>query len=81
MCIRDSIGLLAYTWVARRYQYRQRDEPDNIYRYAEEYYDRAEDESSDGYSEYNEHSDVHIIKLNTSVICQQYNDIVSYMYL
>ena len=35
------IGLLAYTWVARRYQYRQRDEPDNIYRYAEEYYDRV----------------------------------------
>ena len=34
------IGLVAYTWVARRYQYRQRDEPDNIYRYAEEYYDR-----------------------------------------
>ena len=38
------IGLVAYTWVARRYQYRQRDEPDNIYRYAEEYYDRAHDE-------------------------------------
>ena len=37
-------GLVAYTWVARRYQYRQRDEPDNIYRYAEEYYDRAHDE-------------------------------------
>ena len=36
------IGLVAYTWVARRYQYRQRDEPDNIYRYAEEYYDRAQ---------------------------------------
>ena len=34
------IGLVAYTLVARRYQYRQRDEPDNIYRYAEEYYDR-----------------------------------------
>ena len=34
------IGLVAYTWVSRRYQYRQRDEPDNIYRYAEEYYDR-----------------------------------------
>ena len=34
------IGLVAYTWVARRYQYRQRDEPDNIYRYAEEYYGR-----------------------------------------
>ena len=38
------IGLVAYTWVARRYQYRQRDEPDNIYRYAEEYYDRDQDE-------------------------------------
>ena len=35
------IGLVAYTWVARRYQYRQRDEPDNIYRYAEEYYDKT----------------------------------------
>ena len=34
------IGLVTYTWVARRYQYRQRDEPDNIYRYAEEYYER-----------------------------------------
>ena len=35
------IGLVAYSWVARRYQYRQRDEPDNIYRYAEEHYDRG----------------------------------------
>ena len=35
------IGLIAYTWVARKYKYRQRDEPDNIYRYAEEYYDRT----------------------------------------
>ena len=34
------VGLVAYSWVARRYQYHQRDEPDNIYRYAEEYYDR-----------------------------------------
>ena len=38
------IGQVAYTWAARRYQYRQRDEPDNIYCYAEEYYDRAQDE-------------------------------------
>ena len=37
------IGLVTYTWVARRYQYRQRDEPDNIYRYAEEYYDKSQD--------------------------------------
>ena len=36
-------GLVAYTWVARRYQYHQRDEPDNIYRYAEEYYDKSHD--------------------------------------
>ena len=35
------IGLVSYSWVARRYQYRQRDEPDNIYRYAEEYYDKT----------------------------------------
>ena len=37
------IGLVAYTWVARRYQYRLRDELDNIYRYAEEYYDKSQD--------------------------------------
>ena len=36
------VCLVAYTWVARRYQYRQRDEPDNIYRYAEEYYDKSQ---------------------------------------
>ena len=34
-------GMVSYTWVARKYQYRQRDEPDNIYRYAEEYYANA----------------------------------------
>ena len=38
-------GLVAYTWVARRYKYRERDEPDNIYRYAEDYYDRDGDDS------------------------------------
>ena len=37
------VGLFAYSCVSRRYQYRQRDEPDNIYRYAEDYYDRAHD--------------------------------------
>ena len=37
------IGIVAYTWTACRYQNRQRDEPDNIYRYAEEYYDRDKD--------------------------------------
>ena len=37
-------GLVVYTVVARRYRYRQRDEPDYTYRYAEEYYDRSDDE-------------------------------------
>jgi peptide/histidine transporter 3/4 len=40
------IGIIAFVLVARRYQYRQRDEPDNIYRYAEEYYANAQEESS-----------------------------------
>ena len=43
------IGIVAYTWTACRYQSRQRDEPDNIYRYAEEYYDRSQNEYSSGY--------------------------------
>ena len=30
--------IIAYIWVSRKYQYRQRDEPDNIYRYVDEYY-------------------------------------------
>lgn len=36
----SALGLVAYTCVARRYRYRQRDEPDNVYHYAEEYYSR-----------------------------------------
>ena len=54
------IGLVAYTWVARRYQYRQRDEPDNIYRYAEEYYDRDQDEPYD-YSNDCDNLNVHTV--------------------
>ena len=46
------IGIVAYTWTARRYRNRQRDEPDNIYRYAEEYYDKDQDEPSSGYDNY-----------------------------
>ena len=54
---------MAYTWVARRYQYRQRDEPDNIYRYAEDYYDRDQDdlESSYDYSNDHDHLNVHTL--------------------
>ena len=43
------IGIAAYTWTASRYRNRQRDEPDNIYCYAEEYYDKSEGECSSGY--------------------------------
>ena len=54
------IGIVAYTWAARRYQNRQRDEPDNTYRYAEEYYDKSQDEPSPGYDNY-DNLDVHTI--------------------
>ena len=46
------VGIVAYTCVARQYQYRQRDEPDNIYRYAEEYYANAQDEPNYDYDDY-----------------------------
>ena len=46
------IGIIAFTIVARRYQYRVRDEPDNIYRYAEEYYANARDEPNYDYDDY-----------------------------
>ena len=36
----------------RRYQNRERDEPDNIYRYAEEYYANDQGESSIEYYNY-----------------------------
>jgi hypothetical protein len=52
------IGIVAYTCVARRYQYRERDEPDNIYRYAEEYYANAQDEPNFDYDDY-DNLDVH----------------------
>ena len=41
------IGLAVYAFVARRYKYRQRDEPDNVYRYAEDYYSKHHDEDED----------------------------------
>ena len=49
------VGLVVYMLVARKYKYRQRDEPDNIYRYAEDYYSKDDDEeeqceASDSYS-------------------------------
>ena len=52
------IGLVAYIYISRIYQYRQRDEPDNTYRYAEEYYDRDQDSSYD-YSNDHDHLNVH----------------------
>ena len=46
------IGIIAYVITARKYQYRERDEPDNIYRYAEEYYANTQDESNYDYDDY-----------------------------
>ena len=49
-------GILAFIFVAKKYQYRQRDEPDNIYRYVEEYYAKAQNEpnyDSDNYDNLN----------------------------
>ena len=54
------IGIVAYTCFARKYQYRVRDEPDNIYRYAEEYYANARDEPNYDYDDY-DNLDVHTI--------------------
>lgn len=53
-------GMVAYIWIAKQYQNRQRDEPDNIYRYAEEYYEKAQDESN--YDNYDNISNVYTIK-------------------
>ena len=39
------VGIITYICAARKYHYRQRDEPDNIYRYAEEYYDKSDSEA------------------------------------
>ena len=53
-------GIIAYIWVSRKYQYRQRDEPDNVYRYAEEYYSKAQDEPNYDYDDY-DNLNVHTI--------------------
>ena len=45
-------GIIAFMFVAKKYQYRQRDEPDNIYRYVEEYYAKAQDEPNSDSDDY-----------------------------
>ena len=53
------IGSVVYVFVARRYKYRQRDEPDNVYRYAEDYYSSTrEEECEDSVSYYGSHDDL-----------------------
>ena len=47
------IGIVAYTCVVRQYQYRERDEPDNTYHYAEEHYANSQDEPNYDYDDYN----------------------------
>ena len=46
------LGIVIYICVTRKYQPRQRDEPDNIFRYAEEYYGKVYDESTSDYKEF-----------------------------
>ena len=46
------IGLIAFVLVAKRYRKRERDEPDHIYRYAEEYYANDQGESYNEYYNY-----------------------------
>ena len=58
------IGLVVYTCISRRYQYRQRDEPDNTYRYAEEYYDRDENEFESSYDYSNDHDHLNVHSLD-----------------
>ena len=53
-------GMTGYIWIAKQYQNRQRDEPDNIYRYAEEYYEKAQDEPNYDYDDY-DNLNVHTI--------------------
>ncbi len=43
-------GTLVFAWVSKRYRYRERDEPSNIHRYAEEYYSNTEQEQGYDYS-------------------------------
>ena len=54
-------GLILFTRMAKRYQYRQRDEPDKIYQYAEEYYEHRDESNSnseyDTYDTLTMHSD------------------------
>ena len=35
------VGFAVFLYVAKSYKYRQRDEPDNVFRYAEEYYSKS----------------------------------------
>ena len=56
------IGMIAFLFVTRRYQYRQRDEPDNIYRYAEEYYANAQEETSYDYDNDTDNLNVETIR-------------------
>ena len=53
------IGTIAFIIVARKYQYRQRDEPDNIYRYAEEHRDYANAQEEPNY-DYNDYDNLNI---------------------
>ena len=54
------VGMIAYIYVAKKYRNRERDEPDNIYRYAEDYYANTQDEPNYDYDDY-DNLNVHTI--------------------
>ena len=58
------VGLVIYTCVARRYKLRERDEPSRIHIYAEEYYEKAQDEPNYDYDDY-DNLNVHTIVNNS----------------
>lgn len=59
------LGFVAYTWVARRYKYRQRDELSNIHQFVENYYEKIEDEPGYDYDDLDEH-DIHTVRYSAN---------------
>ena len=47
------IGFILFARISKNYRYRQRDEPDNVYRYAEEYYEGRDTSSHNITDDYN----------------------------
>ena len=60
------VGIVAHMCCSAVPVSKERDEPDNIYRYAEEYYANTQDESSYGYNNEDDSLNVHTINYNNN---------------